>query len=142
MDRVTRLFYSRKSFMFPERQSGPHRGWTEEIGYLDAMFTGGAAYTVGKVNGDHWLLWFFDRSSDPVSLPTTPRIPFRPPLGISFMEPPPSRRSPQITPLRSSCPSSAESPDPTFSSTHPMGRQSLTLALESVRTHGTPTPEL
>jgi len=94
MDRVTRLFYSRKSFMFPERQSGPHRGWTEEIGYLDAMFTGGAAYTVGKVNGDHWLLWFFDRSSDPVSLPTTPRIALRPPLGISFMEPPPLEEEP------------------------------------------------
>lgn len=94
MDRVLRLFYSRKSFMFPERQSGPHRGWTEEIGYLDAMFTGGAAYTVGKVNGDHWLLWFFDRSPDAVSRPTTPRISFRPPLGISFMEPPPLEEEP------------------------------------------------
>jgi S-adenosylmethionine decarboxylase len=94
MDRVIRLFYSRKSFMFPERQSGPHRGWTEEIGYLDAMFTGGAAYTVGKVNGDHWLLWFFDRSSDPVSLPTTPLIPFRPPLGILLTEPPPLKEEP------------------------------------------------
>lgn len=97
MERVTRLFYSRKSFMFPERQSGPHRGWTEEIGYLDAMFTGGAAYTVGKVNGDHWLLWFFDRSSDPMSLPTTPLIPFQPPLGISFTEPPPLEDPPDYT---------------------------------------------
>lgn len=79
--------------MFPERQTGPHRGWPEEIGYLDAMFTGGAAYTVGKVNGDHWLLWFFDRS-EPASLPTTPRIAFRPPLGISFMEPPPLEEEP------------------------------------------------
>jgi S-adenosylmethionine decarboxylase len=93
MNKVTRLFYSRKSFMFPERQTGPHRGWPEEIGYLDAMFTGGAAYTVGKVNGDHWLLWFFDHS-DPASLPTTPRIAFRPPLGISFMEPPPLEEEP------------------------------------------------
>jgi S-adenosylmethionine decarboxylase len=80
--------------MFPERQTGPHRGWTEEIGYLDAMFTGGAAYTVGKVNGDHWLLWFFDRSSDPVSLPATPRIPFRAPLGNTPMGPPPPEEEP------------------------------------------------
>ena len=80
--------------MFPERQSGPHRGWSEEIGYLDAMFTGGAAYTVGKVNGDHWLLWFFDRSSGPASLPTTPPIAFRLPLGVSFMEPPPLEEEP------------------------------------------------
>ena len=94
MDRVIRLFYSRKSFMFPELQSGPHRGWTEEIGYLDAMFTGGSAYTVGKVNGDHWLLWFFDRSSDPVFLPTTPCIPFRPAISISLMEPPPLEEEP------------------------------------------------
>lgn len=62
MDRVLRLFYSRKSFMFPERQIGPHRDWKEEVGFLDDLFPGGAAYTVGKVNGDHWLLWFVEQS--------------------------------------------------------------------------------
>lgn len=46
--------------MFPERQSGPHREWSAEVEYLDKIFKdsgGGAAYTVGKVNGDHWLLY-------------------------------------------------------------------------------------
>jgi len=43
--------------MFPERQSGPHRDWNQEIEYLDQFFKNGAAYTVGKVNGDHWLLY-------------------------------------------------------------------------------------
>ena len=45
--------------MFPERQYGPHREWREEVEYLDKFFPGqdGAAYTVGKVNGDHWLLY-------------------------------------------------------------------------------------
>ncbi|KZV86233.1 S-adenosylmethionine decarboxylase [Exidia glandulosa HHB12029] len=60
MHKVWRCFYSRKSFMFPERQSGPHRDWGAEVEYLDDIFKdsgGGAAYTVGKVNGDHWLLY-------------------------------------------------------------------------------------
>ncbi|KAF8894912.1 S-adenosylmethionine decarboxylase [Gymnopilus junonius] len=54
---VYRFFYSRKSFMFPERQFEPHRDWKQEIEYLDRIFKNGAAYTVGKVNGDHWLLY-------------------------------------------------------------------------------------
>lgn len=65
MRTVHRCFYSRKSFMFPERQLGPHREWTTEVEYLDTLFKGkpglglgaGAGYTVGKVNGDHWLLY-------------------------------------------------------------------------------------
>ncbi|KAI8993783.1 S-adenosylmethionine decarboxylase [Trametes punicea] len=54
---VYRLFYSRKAFMFPERQMGPHREWKAEIEFLDNLFPNGSAYTVGKVNGDHWLLY-------------------------------------------------------------------------------------
>ncbi|KAJ6557183.1 S-adenosylmethionine decarboxylase [Mycena sp. CBHHK59/15] len=54
---VHRCFYSRKSFMFPERQLGPHRDWKHEVEFLDNIFRNGAAYTVGKVNGDHWLLY-------------------------------------------------------------------------------------
>ncbi|KAF8608660.1 S-adenosylmethionine decarboxylase [Ceratobasidium sp. AG-I] len=65
MHTVHRCFYSRKSFMFPERQLGPHREWSTEVEYLDTLFKGrpglglgaGAGYTVGKVNGDHWLLY-------------------------------------------------------------------------------------
>ena len=54
---VHRFFYSRKSFFFPERQKGPHREWKDEVEYLDKIFHNGAAYTVGKMNGDHWLLY-------------------------------------------------------------------------------------
>ena len=43
--------------MFPERQLGPHKEWKAEVEYLDAVFPNGAAFTVGKVNGDHWLLY-------------------------------------------------------------------------------------
>lgn len=54
---VAQCFYSRKSFMFPDRQKGPHRDWMLEVQLLDSFFDGGSAYTVGKMNGDHWLLY-------------------------------------------------------------------------------------
>ncbi|CAI2169774.1 17930_t:CDS:10 [Funneliformis geosporum] len=57
LHKVWRVFYSRKSFMFPERQSHPHKNWNEEVKFLDQLFENGAAYTVGKINGDHWFLW-------------------------------------------------------------------------------------
>jgi len=65
---VWRCFYSRKTFMFPERQVGPHRDWTQETKYLDDVFGEGSAYTVGKINGDHWLLYLTSPVSE--SLPS------------------------------------------------------------------------
>lgn len=38
-----RCFYSRKSFFFPERQSGPHKDWRDEVNFLDGIF-GALAY--------------------------------------------------------------------------------------------------
>ncbi|KAJ7782993.1 S-adenosylmethionine decarboxylase [Mycena metata] len=74
LPRVHRCFYSRKSFMFPERQLGPHRDWKHEVEFLDNIFPNGAAYTVGKVNGDHWLLYI---SGPPESecIPASPAVP-------------------------------------------------------------------
>jgi len=74
---VYRFFYSRKSFMFPERQLEPHRDWNREVEYLDNIFHNGAAYTVGKVNGDHWLLYIagLDKVPAPNSiLPSHPKV--------------------------------------------------------------------
>jgi len=53
--------------MFPEQQLGPHREWRAEVEYLDAIFKTGAAYTVGKVNGDHWLLYMIPPHRDSIS---------------------------------------------------------------------------
>lgn len=52
--------------MFPERQQGPHREWRAEVEYLDKIFEPhrGSAYTVGKVNGDHWLLYLTNPGDD------------------------------------------------------------------------------
>lgn len=63
-DYVLRCFYSRKSFMFPEKQQGPHRDWVMETELLDKYFGTGAAYTVGKMNGDHWLLYMAAHADD------------------------------------------------------------------------------
>ncbi|KAL0580349.1 spermidine resistance protein [Marasmius crinis-equi] len=76
MPSVYRCFYSRKSFMFPERQLGPHRDWAQEVEFLDRIFKNGSAYTIGKVNGDHWLLYItgiFDEPS--YSAPSIPPSP-------------------------------------------------------------------
>jgi len=52
-----RVFYSRKNFLFPDKQQGPHRSWKQEVKYLDDIFDNGSAYMVGKMNGDHWYLY-------------------------------------------------------------------------------------
>lgn len=35
---VYRVFYSRKSFMFPDRQRSPHGSWGEEVQRLNSYF--------------------------------------------------------------------------------------------------------
>lgn len=66
-----RIFYSRKNFLFPDKQQGPHRSWKQEVKYLDDMFEGGSAYMVGKMNGDHWYL-YITSPSDTLTPPLTP----------------------------------------------------------------------
>jgi S-adenosylmethionine decarboxylase len=68
-----RVFYSRKNFLFPDRQRGPHRSWKDEVRYLDNMFSGGSAYMVGKMNGDHWYLYL----TSPNTILTPPATPDR-----------------------------------------------------------------
>jgi len=67
---VYRCFYSRKSFMFPEKQKGPHRDWTQENELLDRYFDNGSAYTVGQMNGDHWLLYMAQGEAPELCIPT------------------------------------------------------------------------
>ncbi|CAG8694270.1 5888_t:CDS:2 [Cetraspora pellucida] len=65
--RVWRVFYSRKSFMFPERQLHPHNDWKDEVAYLEQLFENGSAYTVGRINGDHWFLYLTSPQNDIIS---------------------------------------------------------------------------
>ncbi|PKS09806.1 hypothetical protein jhhlp_004428 [Lomentospora prolificans] len=66
-----RFFYSRKNFLFPDKQRGPHRSWKQEVKFLDDIFEGGSAYMVGKMNGDHWYLYL----TAPSFALTPPRTP-------------------------------------------------------------------
>ncbi|KAK3326060.1 S-adenosylmethionine decarboxylase [Apodospora peruviana] len=66
-----RVFYSRKNFLFPDKQQGPHRSWKSEVKYMDDMFENGSAYMVGKMNGDHWYLYI----TSPNTTLTPPRTP-------------------------------------------------------------------
>lgn len=67
-----RVFYSRKSFMFPQRQMHPHQSWKDEVDFLDRWFGSGSAYMVGKTNGEHWYLYMTTPGSE-LSPPLTPQ---------------------------------------------------------------------
>jgi S-adenosylmethionine decarboxylase len=66
-----RVFYSRKNFLYPNQQRGPHRSWRDEVRFLDKMFLGGSAYMIGKMNGDHWYLYITGPDTR-LTPPTTP----------------------------------------------------------------------
>ncbi|KAG8529703.1 uncharacterized protein KY384_005184 [Bacidia gigantensis] len=68
-----RVFYSRKNFLFPDRQLGPHRSWRDEVRSLDRLFLGGSAYVIGKLNGEHWYLYL----TEPNTMLTPPSTPDR-----------------------------------------------------------------
>jgi S-adenosylmethionine decarboxylase len=66
-----RVFYSRKNYLFPDRQQGPHRSWRDEVYALDKLFVGGSAYMIGKMNGEHWYLYL----TEPYTMLTPPASP-------------------------------------------------------------------
>ncbi|KAL2022356.1 hypothetical protein VTK56DRAFT_5423 [Thermocarpiscus australiensis] len=68
-----RVFYSRKNFLFPDRQRGPHSSWREEVKFLDDMFENGSAYMVGRMNADHWYLYMTSSVQTTLTPPLTPR---------------------------------------------------------------------
>jgi len=75
-----RVFYSRKNFLYPDQQRGPHRSWRDEVKFLDKMFLNGSAYMIGKMNGEHWYLY--------ITGPNTQLTPPATPDGEKFMETP------------------------------------------------------
>ena len=67
-----RVFYSRKNFLFPDRQPGPHSSWKEEVKFLDDTFENGSAYMVGRMNADHWYLYMTSPTNATITPPLTP----------------------------------------------------------------------
>lgn len=58
---VEYVMYSRKNFLFPDKQVAPHTDWRMELDYLDKHFDG-TSYILGPVNKDHWYLYVADYS--------------------------------------------------------------------------------
>ena len=82
-----RVFYSRKNFLFPDRQHGPHRSWRDEVRSLDRLFLGGSAYMIGKMNGEHWYLYL----TEPNTILTPPATPERSETEIKTLDLPATR---------------------------------------------------
>jgi S-adenosylmethionine decarboxylase len=53
------VMYSRKNFLFPHVQVGPHVSWEKEVDFLNEYFDG-SAYVMGPMTGDHWHLYLAD----------------------------------------------------------------------------------
>lgn len=81
-----RVFYSRKNFLFPDRQRGPHRSWRDEVKSLDNLFLGGSAYMIGKMNGEHWYLYL----TEPNTILTPPASPTERETETKFLKAPPT----------------------------------------------------
>ena len=55
------FFYSRKNYKRPDLQVSPHRGFEEEVAFLDQFFEDGRAYCLGSVNRECWYLYMMSR---------------------------------------------------------------------------------
>ncbi|XP_060662554.1 S-adenosylmethionine decarboxylase proenzyme [Drosophila nasuta] len=58
---ITDIFYSRKNFTRPEVQNSPHKGFYEEVTYLDSIFPEGRSYCLGSINQECWYLYTFSQ---------------------------------------------------------------------------------
>lgn len=53
------VFYSRKNFVFPDKQISPHISWKSEVNYLNKFFDG-ESFCFGDPKKDHWNLYIAD----------------------------------------------------------------------------------
>lgn len=53
------VFYSRKNFVFPDRQIGIQKAWSTEEEYLEKFFEG-KSFVFGDPKKDHWNLYIAD----------------------------------------------------------------------------------
>lgn len=51
-----KVFYSRRAFMFPEKQRSIHKNWNDEVDYLNKFFEG-SHYLIGRIDNSHWHLY-------------------------------------------------------------------------------------
>jgi S-adenosylmethionine decarboxylase len=65
---VENLFYSRRNFLEPDLQHGPHKSFEQEVKLLDEHFDG-SAFVLGKLNGEHWYLYMTEKPEKKENLP-------------------------------------------------------------------------
>ncbi|KAI5957828.1 SPE2 [Candida theae] len=55
---IYKIFYSRRCFMFPDKQVHVHKDWKSEVALLNEFFSSGKSYVVGNfASDDHWYLY-------------------------------------------------------------------------------------
>mmetsp|Transcript_63121 Transcript_63121/g.131232 ORF Transcript_63121/g.131232 Transcript_63121/m.131232 type:complete len:384 (+) Transcript_63121:418-1569(+) len=52
--------YSRKNFLFPEKQQFPHTSFDQEVDFLHDIFPQGRPFVMGPMTSDHWYLFVAD----------------------------------------------------------------------------------
>lgn len=52
-----RVFYSRRSYLFPNKQKSIHKNWNDEVAYLNQFFQNGSHYLIGRIDNNHWHLY-------------------------------------------------------------------------------------
>lgn len=58
---VQDFFYSRMNYLAPSLQPAPHQTFEQEVQWLDKLFSDGAGYALGRLNGqDTWYLYTLD----------------------------------------------------------------------------------
>lgn len=57
------IAYSRKNFLYPEKQIYPHLSMDQEIQFLDKYFKNVEAFVLGPLTSDHWCFYSADYSS-------------------------------------------------------------------------------
>lgn len=67
---VQDFFYSRMNYQEPNLQSTPHQTFQQEVEWLDQLFSDGAGYALGRLNGpDTWFLYTLDNILPGVTQP-------------------------------------------------------------------------
>lgn len=54
------VFFSRKNFLYPEKQLYPHSSLNEELELLKQYFENGECMTYGSHTGDNWVFYYAD----------------------------------------------------------------------------------
>lgn len=74
---IYRVFYSRRSFMFPEKQIHVHKDWKHEVSLLNQHFMLGKSYVVGNfASDDHWFLYVGGKEDDDCREGASAKAPF------------------------------------------------------------------